>query len=46
MTTVVLCHAFRTDHAAETMASTVASARDAVKGKGSYAGGVLEHFKI
>ncbi|MFE7395815.1 hypothetical protein [Streptomyces sp. NPDC057557] len=46
MTTVVPRHAFRTDNAAETMAPIVASAQDAVEGKGTYAGAVLEYFKI
>ncbi|MEE1811412.1 hypothetical protein [Streptomyces sp. BE133] len=46
MTTVVPRHALRTDNAAETMAPIVASAQDAVEGKGTYAGAALEYFKI
>ncbi|MCX4730645.1 hypothetical protein [Streptomyces sp. NBC_01363] len=46
MTTVVPRLAFRTDNAAESMASIVASAQDAVEGKGTYAGAVLEYFEI
>ncbi|MGW2087448.1 hypothetical protein [Streptomyces sp. NPDC001880] len=46
MTAVVPRHTFRTDNAAEAMAPIVASAQDAVEGKGAYAGAVLEYFKI
>ncbi|MFJ7492113.1 hypothetical protein ACIQZB_12805 [Streptomyces sp. NPDC097727] len=46
MTTGVPRHAFRTDNAAEAMAPIVASAQDAVGGKGTHAGAVLEYFKI
>ncbi|MFF1651376.1 hypothetical protein [Streptomyces sp. NPDC058240] len=46
MTTVVPRHAFGTDNAAEAMAPIVASAQDAVEGKGTYAGAVLEYSKI
>ncbi|MFH8515214.1 hypothetical protein ACH4CE_08865 [Streptomyces gelaticus] len=45
MTTVVPRHAFRADKPAEAMAPIVASAQDAVEGKGTYAGAVLAYPK-